>query len=38
VQTGGRILWARVDADWRKRPEPEELLQIVDSVRTSRTT
>jgi peroxiredoxin len=29
VQPGGKILWARVDADWRKRPEPEELLQVV---------
>jgi peroxiredoxin len=26
VQPDGRILWARVDADWRKRPEPEEVL------------
>ena len=26
VQKGGNILSARVDADWRKRPEPEELL------------
>ena len=38
VQKDGKILWARVDADWRKRPEPEEILQVVtDSVRTNRT-
>jgi len=29
VQQDGKILWARVDADWRKRPEPEEILQVV---------
>ena len=34
VQPGGKILWSRVDADWRRRPEPEEPLRIVtDSVR-----
>jgi len=27
VQPDGKILWARVDADWRKRPEPEEILR-----------
>jgi len=27
VQQDGKILWARVDADWRKRPEPEEVLR-----------
>src|SRR5690242_16959563 len=27
VQPDGTISWARVDADWRQRPEPEELLQ-----------
>jgi peroxiredoxin len=37
VQPEGKISWARIDADWRHRPEPEELLQIVDSVRTKRT-
>jgi peroxiredoxin len=26
VQNDGTISWARVDADWRKRPEPEELI------------
>jgi hypothetical protein len=26
VQPGGKISYARIDADWRKRPEPEELL------------
>jgi peroxiredoxin len=29
VQPDGKILWARVDADWRKRPEPEEILQVL---------
>jgi peroxiredoxin len=29
VQPDGKILWARVDADWRKRPEPEEVLQAL---------
>jgi peroxiredoxin len=29
VQPDGRILWARVDADWRKRPEPEEILKVL---------
>jgi peroxiredoxin len=34
VQPDGKISWARIDADWRKRPEPEELLQVVtDSIR-----
>lgn len=30
VQPDGIIAWARVDADWRKRPEPEEVLKEVD--------
>ena len=29
VQSDGKISWSRVDADWRKRPEPEEILQVV---------
>ena len=29
VQADGKISWARIDADWRKRPEPEEILRIV---------
>jgi peroxiredoxin len=29
VQPDGRILWARVDADWRHRPEPEEILKVL---------
>jgi peroxiredoxin len=29
IQPDGKIAWARVDADWRHRPEPEELLEIV---------
>ena len=27
VQSDGKIFWLRIDADWRKRPEPEESLQ-----------
>jgi peroxiredoxin len=27
VQPDGKIAWSRVDADWRHRPEPEELIQ-----------
>ena len=27
VQSDGQISWSRIDADWRKRPEPEESLQ-----------
>jgi len=38
VQPDGKIFWTRIDADWRHRPEPEEILQVVtDSVRTNRT-
>jgi len=38
VQHDGRISWSRIDADWRHRPEPEELLQIVtDSVSKNNT-
>jgi peroxiredoxin len=34
VQKDGRISWARVDADWRKRPEPEEILErLSDSIK-----
>jgi len=29
VQPDGKILWARVDADWRKRPEPEKFLRVL---------
>src|SRR5882672_10022040 len=29
VQLDGKISWARIDADWRQRPEPEELLRAV---------
>jgi peroxiredoxin len=29
VQSDGKISYARVDADWRKRPEPEEVLEAV---------
>ncbi|HEY2912011.1 MAG TPA: peroxiredoxin-like family protein [Candidatus Angelobacter sp.] len=33
VQPDGKISWSRIDADWRHRPELEELLQVVtDSV------
>lgn len=31
VQPDGRIFWVRIDADWRHRPEPEELMQILSS-------
>jgi peroxiredoxin len=29
VQTDGKIAWASVDADWRKRPEPEEMVRHI---------
>lgn len=29
VQPGGRISFARVDVDWRQRPEPEEVLECL---------
>jgi len=29
IQPDGKIAWARVDADWRHRPEPEELLEAL---------
>jgi peroxiredoxin len=29
VQPDGKIFWSRIDADWRRRPEPEELLEFV---------
>ena len=29
VQPDGRISWARIDADWRRRPEPEEFLRTL---------
>jgi peroxiredoxin len=29
VQQNGKISYARVDADWRHRPEPDELLQVL---------
>ena len=29
VQPDGKISWARIDADWRRRPEPEELLGVL---------
>jgi hypothetical protein len=35
VQPDGEISWARIDADWRHRPEPEELLHLTDSVRNN---
>jgi hypothetical protein len=27
--TDGKVSYSRVDADWRKRPEPEELLKVL---------
>jgi peroxiredoxin len=29
VQSDGKISWARIDADWRKRPEPEDILSVL---------
>jgi peroxiredoxin len=29
VQPDGKISWSRVDADWRKRPEPGEILKVL---------
>lgn len=29
VQSDGKISWARIDSDWRKRPEPEEILHVL---------
>jgi peroxiredoxin len=29
VKPGGTILWSRINADWRKRPEPEEILKVL---------
>jgi peroxiredoxin len=29
VQPDGKIFWSRVDADWRKRPEPGEILKVL---------
>jgi len=29
VQPDGKIFWSRVDADWRHRPEPEEILKVL---------
>jgi peroxiredoxin len=38
VQKDGKISWAGVDADWRHRPEPEELLgTVTDSIRKNDT-
>jgi peroxiredoxin len=37
VQKDGKISWSRIDADWRHRPEPEEILQIMGSVRAKPT-
>ena len=31
VNPNGMISWARVDADWRRRPEPEEVLQALNA-------
>jgi peroxiredoxin len=33
VETNGKISWTRIDADWRQRPEPEELLQVLAAKR-----
>jgi len=31
VRPDGKIFWSRVDADWRKRPEPGEVLKILNA-------
>lgn len=36
LQPDAKLFWSRIDADWRHRPEPEELWQVIDSVRTNR--
>ena len=33
IQPDGKISYARIDADWRHRPEPEELLQALTGTR-----
>jgi len=33
VQPDGKISWSRVDADWRKRPEPGEVLKVLPGER-----
>ena len=33
IQSDGKISYARIDADWRHRPEPEELLQALTRAR-----
>jgi peroxiredoxin len=35
VQPDGKIVWARVDADWRQRPEPEELLRVLNATKAT---
>jgi peroxiredoxin len=35
VQKDGKISYTRVDADWRKRPEPEELLQMLNATKAA---
>jgi peroxiredoxin len=37
VQPNGVISYARVDVDWRKRPEPEEILKCLSSELPQRT-
>ena len=36
VQSDGKLSWSRIDADWRRRPEPEEILQAL--TKTNLTT
>jgi peroxiredoxin len=35
AQSDRKISYARVDADWRKRPEPEELFRIVNAIKAT---
>jgi peroxiredoxin len=35
VQPDGKISWSRIDADWRRRPEPEELLRVLNATRAT---
>jgi peroxiredoxin len=34
IQPDGKIAWAGVDADWRQRPEPEDILEALKAMQT----
>jgi peroxiredoxin len=36
VRKDGIVFWAKIDADWRHRPEPEETLAVIRRVRINR--